>query len=105
MKYKQQMIRWRLSEVMARHKITGKALAEELDVRQESISNWKTSESMPRINGKKVELLLEALTKLAGQTIVFADLYEESQKPKANSQKPFEESQSLKENFNSPIPA
>ena len=96
MEHRQQMIRWRLNEVMARYKITGKALAEELKVRQESISNWRTSETMPRINGNKVDSLLKALSKLAGETIVFADLYEESQQPTANSQTP-------NEDFNLPI--
>lgn len=72
-----QVIRWRLKEVMARYDVTGVALAEELGVRTASISNLRRSSTMPRIDGKRVNDLCKALSKLAGTKISFADLYEE----------------------------
>ena len=72
------MIRWKLNEVMARYRITGAALARELQVRDATVSNLRTSESMPRINGEKIEELTTALTKLAETPIYFSDLFEET---------------------------
>ena len=94
------MIRWKLNEVMARYRITGVALAKELGVRDATVSNLRTSETMPRIDGKKAEELTNALTKLANTTIRFTDLLEESYEPpdELSRQKP-------KANFNHPIPA
>lgn len=70
-------IRWKLAEVMARYRITGKALAEELDMTEASVSNLKNSQTIPRIDGERIEQLCEALNKLAKAKIRFADLYEE----------------------------
>jgi len=71
------MIRWRLKEVMARYDITGVDLAEEMGVRSATVSNLRTSKTMPRLDGKKIEDLCLALSKLAKTKIRFSDLYEE----------------------------
>ena len=73
----QVMIRWRLKEVMARYDITGIALAQEMGVRESTISNLRTARTLPRIDGNRVYQLCQALSKLAGKKISFADLYEE----------------------------
>ena len=62
---------------MARYRITGVALAKELNVRDATISNLRTSKTMPRMDGKKVNELTEALSKLTGKQILFTDLFEE----------------------------
>jgi putative transcriptional regulator len=71
-------IRWKLAEVMARYRISGKALAEELNVRDATVSNLKNCDTIPRIDGERINQLCQALSKLAGTKIRFCDLYEEN---------------------------
>ncbi len=71
------MIRWKLKEVMARYDITNVALAEELGVRKSSVSNWRTSKTLPRLGGERLDEICRALSKLARRKINFADLFEE----------------------------
>ena len=71
------MIRWRLKEVMARYDITGVDLAQELGVRDATVSHLRKAKTMPRLDGKKIEELCRALSKLAKTKIRFSDLYEE----------------------------
>ncbi|MGK7948263.1 MAG: helix-turn-helix domain-containing protein [Xenococcaceae cyanobacterium] len=71
------MIRWRLKEVMARHDIKGKELAEELGVNESAVSNWRTSKTIPRIGGERIEEICGALSKLAKKKISFIELVEE----------------------------
>lgn len=62
---------------MARYDIKGVDLARELDVNYSAVSNWRTSKTLPRIGGKRVDEICNALSKLAGRKISFSDLYEE----------------------------
>ena len=71
------MIRWKLKEIMARYDITNIDLAKELDMRPASISYWRNSKTIPGIGGEKLVDLCAALSKLAGTTIQFSELYEE----------------------------
>ncbi len=71
------MIRWKLKEVMARYDITGVALAKELNIRTATVSDWRTSKTLPRLGGERLDELCKALSKLARKKIRFADLFEE----------------------------
>lgn len=55
------MIRWKLREVMARKKVTNRALAKTMDMHQGSISRLKSADEMPRVDGKTLDRLCEAL--------------------------------------------
>lgn len=55
------MIRWKLREVMARKKVTNRALAKAMDMHQGSISRLKSADEMPRVDGKTLDRLCEAL--------------------------------------------
>lgn len=55
------VIRWKLREVMARKKITNRDLAKEMDMHEGSISRLKAADEMPRLDGKTLERLCEAL--------------------------------------------
>lgn len=61
----QLVIRWQLNEVMARHHIKGKTLAEYLSDREATISKLRNSRTMPRIDGDRLDSLLKALNHLA----------------------------------------
>lgn len=61
----QTLIRWRLSEVMARYRIKGSDLAERLEISDNAISNLKSAKTMPRIDGDRLNALCNALNKLA----------------------------------------
>jgi len=60
----QALIKWRLNEVMARHGIRGKELAEEMDVSPSAISNLR-KRNMPRLTEETLEKLCQALNKLS----------------------------------------
>ncbi|NEP00874.1 MAG: transcriptional regulator [Symploca sp. SIO2E9] len=50
---------------MARHRITGRALADELGKQANSISYLRKFKTLPRIGGEELEAILNAIKKLA----------------------------------------
>ena len=56
------VIRWKLREVMARKKITNRALAKVLDMHEGSISRLKGLDEMPQIDGKTLSKFCQALS-------------------------------------------
>jgi putative transcriptional regulator len=50
---------------MARHRVSGKALADELGVSTNAVSALRTAETMPKINGQRLDQIAAALTKLS----------------------------------------
>lgn len=71
---------WRLNELMARHRVSGKDLANELGISENSVSALRKSQTMPRINGERLDEIAAALTKLSatGGVVRGIDLLEES---------------------------
>lgn len=59
------VIRWKLSEVMARHRIKGKDLANHLGISANSVSALKRAEVMPEIGGERWEQICEAINELS----------------------------------------
>ncbi|MGH2414324.1 MAG: helix-turn-helix domain-containing protein [Microcystaceae cyanobacterium] len=55
----QLMIKWKLREVMARKKITNRALADAMGMHEGSISRIKALDEMPRIDGKTLSKFCE----------------------------------------------
>lgn len=72
------MIRWRLNEVMARHRVLAKDLADFIGVSRNAMSDLKKSENMPRVNGERLEQLCAGITKLSriGEKVTPYDLIE-----------------------------
>ncbi len=75
--------RWRMSELMSRHRVTNKELAEHLDMRPTSIGDLRRSETLPRIGGEKLDELAAAITSLSkiGEPVRGIDLLEDYQSP------------------------
>ena len=61
---KASVVRWKLREVMARRRITNKALAVELDVHPTSISRLRTQDVLPEIGGEVLGSLIDGINKL-----------------------------------------
>lgn len=57
---------WKLNEIMARYRIKGSDLAEELQISNNAVSNLRNAQTMPRIDGERLNALCNALTNLAG---------------------------------------
>lgn len=72
------VIKWRLAEIMARHKIKGNELADKLKVRPNTVSNLKNASTMPRLDGDRLNELCIALTQLANESITPNHLIEYS---------------------------
>lgn len=72
------MIRWRLNEVMARHRVLAKDLADFIGVSRNAMSALKKSESMPRVDGERLEQLCAGIKKLSkiGEKVTPYDLIE-----------------------------
>lgn len=75
------MLRWRLAEVMARVQMTNRELAKVLGTHETSVSRLKTANTMPRIDGDKLEHLCNCLnylyrTKGVDLVIYPGDLFE-----------------------------
>jgi DNA-binding Xre family transcriptional regulator len=70
------MLRWRLAEIMARYKITNKALVEILNMSLTAISNLKNSDCLPELNSNKLCNISRALSSLTGIKITPFDLME-----------------------------
>lgn len=72
------LIRWKLREVMDRHGIQAKDLADELGISRNAVSNLRGVD-MPRIDGDRLNNLLLALNKMRradSQLITPVDLIE-----------------------------
>jgi putative transcriptional regulator len=69
-------VRWKLREVMARRKITNRALASELQVHPTSISRLKTQDVLPEIGGDALRQLINAINKLSVGGFESCDLSE-----------------------------
>ena len=70
------MIRWRLAEIMARYRISNKALVEALGLSPTAISNLKNASSLPELNSDKLCNISGALSELSGVRITPFDLME-----------------------------
>lgn len=75
------MIRWRLRELMSRYRISNRDLAEALGRHETSVSRLKSGDSMPRLNGKELSQLCDALTQVLKDNgerhvITHVDLFE-----------------------------
>lgn len=68
---------WRIGEVMARHRITNKALAKRVGRHETSVSRWRTAEEMPRLSGSELGALCQALSDLAGVKILPSNLLQD----------------------------
>jgi len=75
------LIGWKLSEVMARHRVPAKDLATFLGVSNNALSSLRTAETMPRIDGKRLGSLCDGITELSklGDRVTPFDLLEVSQ--------------------------
>ncbi len=58
------VVRWKLREVMARRRITNKALAMELNVHPTSISRLRTQDLLPEIGGEVLGRIIDGINKL-----------------------------------------
>lgn len=63
--HKKSVVRWKLREVMARRRITNKALADELNAHPTSISRIKTQDILPEIGGEALGRLIDGINKLS----------------------------------------
>ncbi|MBW4670187.1 MAG: helix-turn-helix transcriptional regulator [Cyanomargarita calcarea GSE-NOS-MK-12-04C] len=80
----QTLIRWRLKEIMARHNIKGKDLAQKLDISANAMSSLRKAKTMPRLDGMALNLMCNALNELAedlDRYITPGDLLDYSQDP------------------------
>jgi putative transcriptional regulator len=74
----QTLIRWKLSEVMARHRVQAKELAEFLAISNNAVSSLRGAKEMPRLDGKKLEKICTGITHLSkiGEKVTPYDLLE-----------------------------
>jgi putative transcriptional regulator len=71
--------KWKLAEILARHKIKSVELAKELGISTNAMSGLKRADTMPRIDGDRLDELAAAITKLSkiGESIRGVDLLED----------------------------
>jgi putative transcriptional regulator len=72
------LIRWKLNEVMARHRVKGKDLADFLGISNNAVSSLRKAEIMPAIGGDRWEQICDGINQLSlsGDTIAPFDLIE-----------------------------
>lgn len=70
--------KWRLNELMARHRVGGIALAKKLGITPNAVYSLKNAEKMPRIDGDRLDEIAAAITALSkiGETVRGVDLLE-----------------------------
>jgi DNA-binding Xre family transcriptional regulator len=75
--------RWRMAELMSRHRVTNKELSDHLKVRPNTISDLKRSTTLPRIGGEKLDELAAAIATLSkiGEPVRGIDLLEDYDRP------------------------
>jgi putative transcriptional regulator len=72
------LIRWKLSEIMARHRIKGKELANYIGISTNAMSALKNALVMPEIGGERWEQICAGINELSkiGEVITPFDLIE-----------------------------
>jgi putative transcriptional regulator len=72
------LIRWKLNEVMARHRVKGKDLANFLGISTNAVSSLRTADVMPGIGGDRWEQICDGINQLSssGEKITPFDLIE-----------------------------
>lgn len=60
-------VTWKLREVLARRKITNKALAEKMVIHPTNISRLKSRDTLPAIGNEEIERFRVAITDLSGE--------------------------------------
>ncbi len=72
------LIRWKLNEVMARHRVKGKDLANFLGISTNAVSSLRTADVMPGIGGDRWEQICRGINELSvsGERITPFDLIE-----------------------------
>lgn len=63
---------------MTDHDIKGITLAKRLEYGEATVSRLKRRKEMPSLNGKKLDLILNALSEISGKRIRLKDLVEET---------------------------
>jgi DNA-binding Xre family transcriptional regulator len=61
---KQNVIKWHLKELMARHKVKGNDLANYMKVSNQAVSDLRNKKTMPRIDGDRLNDLCNGLNAL-----------------------------------------
>lgn len=69
-------ITWKLREVLARRKITNKALAAEMGVHATHISRIKSRDTLPAIGSEEIERFLTAINALSSEEFGVCNLSE-----------------------------
>ncbi|AFZ60984.1 helix-turn-helix domain-containing protein (plasmid) [Anabaena sp. PCC 7938] len=72
------LIRWKLNEIMARHRVKGKDLANYLGISANAVSALRKAEIVPEIGGSRWELICLGINELSkiDETISPLDLIE-----------------------------
>lgn len=65
------LIYWRLRELMARHKMTNRKMAQLTGMHENSISHLKKQDTLPEIGGETLEKLCHALNCTPGDLIEY----------------------------------
>ena len=60
----QSMIKWKLADVMDLYAIKNKELADALDITASAASNLRTSATMPRIDGHRLNQIISAINEI-----------------------------------------
>ena len=70
---------WKLAELMARHRVTGKELALALKCSENTVSTWKKAETLPMIGGDRLDEIASAISSLSkiGGQVKGVDLLED----------------------------
>ncbi len=72
------LIRWKLSEIMARHRVKGKDLANYLGISANAVSTLRNALVMPEIGGERWEQICGGINELSkiSETVTPLDLIE-----------------------------
>jgi putative transcriptional regulator len=55
------LIRWRFNELMARVRMKNKEMGERIGKHQETISRWRRTDKMPKVDGDELSAICKAL--------------------------------------------
>ena len=70
------MIKWKLVELMQRYEISGRALAERLEISQNAMSSLRNAKAMPMIGSDRLSRIIIELRSISGQQIELNEIIE-----------------------------
>jgi DNA-binding Xre family transcriptional regulator len=70
-------VKWRIKELMDRHRVPGRLLAQEVGVSESTVTSWRQTDVLPELGGVRLGAIAAALSRIIEKDISGKDLIQD----------------------------